>query len=129
MMETFYSSAAVHTNGSQKIFSDDFKECVSDSPYLNGFIFECDGAVAGYAMTAHGFSTEFGARCVWIEDLYLLPEFRRRGIGERFFTFLVDLFNDCVFRLEAEEDNFPAVSLYEKRGFERLPYLEMIKHK
>ena len=129
MMKIFYASPAVMTNGSAEIFEKDITECINGSPYASGYIFEADNITAGYAMLAHSFSTEFGKRCIWVEDIYIKPEFRRLGIGKAFFEFLDHIFPGCVFRLEAERDNSPAVGLYKKSGFRELKYLEMIKHK
>lgn len=126
MMRVFYSSDAVSTNGSEEIFRADIEACISGSPYLEGYVFE-EGEVCGYAMLAKSFSTEFGKPCVWIEDLYIEPEFRGRGIGAKFFEFIFNKFTDCVFLLEVEKENKNAIHLYEKCGFENLPYTEMIK--
>lgn len=70
MMRVFYASPAVLSNGSEEIFQNDVAECVSGSPYLEGYVFEENGQLQGYAMVAKSFSTEFGKRCIWIEDLY-----------------------------------------------------------
>lgn len=65
MMRTFYASPAVSTNGSEEIFKNNVEQCVSGSPYLEGYVFvEENGAAAGYAMAAKSFSTEFGKKCV-----------------------------------------------------------------
>ena len=40
MMRVFYASPAVQSNGSDEIFENDIKNCVSGSPYLEGYIFE-----------------------------------------------------------------------------------------
>lgn len=127
MMQTFYASPAVHTNGSEDIFHSDIENCVNDSPYLEGFVFVEDGEVVGYAMIAKSFSTEFGRPCVWIEDLYLLSAYRGQGVGSRFFAFLEDKYPACLLRLEVEEENRRAVHVYQKNGFQKLPYMEMIK--
>lgn len=39
MMETFYHSPAVATDGSTEIYQADITACVSDSPYAQGYIF------------------------------------------------------------------------------------------
>lgn len=78
-------------------------------------------------MLAKSFSTEFGRPCVWIEDLYLLPEARGRGTAGRFFRFLEEKYPDAIFRLEVEEENENAVRAYLKSGFSAMPYLEMKK--
>ena len=40
MMQEFYSSDAVFTNGSADIFKEDFENCIKDNPYLEGFMFK-----------------------------------------------------------------------------------------
>lgn len=127
MMRVFYSSDAVHTDGSAEIFEADFDECVSESPFLSGFVLEYGGEAVGYAMTAHSFSTEFGKRCVWLEDLYIKDAYRGKGFGSAFFDYIEALYPGMLFRLEAEEENRGAVALYRKRGYGTLPYLEMVK--
>ena len=126
MMRTFYASPAVLSNGSEEIFHNDIAACVSDSPYAQGFVFEQDGAAAGYGMLALSYSTEFGKPCVWIEDLYILPDFRRQGIGAAFIRFVRDSHPEAVIRLEVERDNQRAQALYRQCGLEELPYMEMI---
>lgn len=125
MMRVFYASPAVATNGSEEIFQADIDACVGDSPYAEGFVFDSGGALAGYAMIAKSFSTEYGVPCIWIEDIYLMPEFRNKGIGSQFFAYLEEKFPGHLFRLEVEEDNLPAVATYRKNGFTEMPYIEM----
>ena len=81
----------------------------------------------GYGMLAKSFSTEFGKPCIWIEDLYLKEECRGQGLGKLFLDFVAETYEDCIFRLEAEAENERAIRLYEKCGFQVLPYLEMKK--
>ena len=127
MMETFYSSPAVWTNGSKQIFENDIAHCLNGSPYLEGFVFEQDGGILGYAMIAKSFSTEFGKPCIWIEDIYIKPDFRGQGIASAFFHHLNTTFQNCIFRLEVEPENTKAIRTYEKNGFTILPYMEMKK--
>lgn len=126
MMRTFYASPAVFTNGSEEIFRRDVEECVNDSPFASGYILQKGDEVAGYAMLAFGYSTEFGKRTVWIEDIYVKDSFRGAGIGSGFLQFVKGKFPDCLLRLEVEKENIPAVHVYRKAGFEELPYVEMV---
>lgn len=127
MMRIFYASPAVLSNGSEEIFENDIENCVNDNPYLEGFIFEDDDKIQGYGMIAKSFSTEFGKPCIWIEDLYMKPEYRGSGIGSKFFDYLQERYTEHIFRLEVEEENQRAIHVYEKNGFEVLPYMEMKK--
>ncbi len=127
MMRVFYASPAVFTNGSEEIFRRDVEACISDNPYLEGYIFEGDGEIRGYAMLAKSFSTEFGKPCIWIEDLYMKEHCRGLGIGTAFFAHIESLYPEALFRLEVEEENERAVHVYRKCGYEVLPYMEMKK--
>ncbi len=126
MMRRFYRSDALITNGSEEIFESNVDSCLNGSPYVEGFIFTAEGKVIGYGMLAKSFSTEFGSECIWIEDIYLEEEFRGKGIGSRFIQYVKDMYSDKVLRLEAESDNQKAISTYEKNGFRKLPYMELV---
>jgi ribosomal protein S18 acetylase RimI-like enzyme len=154
MMKDFYSSAAVLSNGSEEIFNKDIDACISENPYLEGFVFvqkcsadapETDDSgddvkdeaapeteavkekLLGYAMIAHSFSTEYGMPCIWIEDLYIKAPYRGKGLGSRMLQHITESFPGAVFRLEVEEENESAIAVYKKCGFENLPYMEMKK--
>ena len=127
MMKTFYSSPAVHTDGSDEIFCRDIEACVSNNPFLEGFVFTEGECLVGYSMIAKSFSTEFGRPCIWIEDIYLEPAVRGQGTAGRFFAYLEECYPGAILRLEAEEENEFAVRAYRKAGFEVMPYLEMFK--
>ena len=126
MMRVFYASPALLSNGSEEIFRNDIEACVSDNPYASGYVLHTGEKMAGYAMLAHSFSTESGAPCIWIEDLYLLPEFRGQGIGSAFLKYVREQWPHAVLRLEAERGNAHAIYVYEKNGYKELPYMELM---
>ncbi len=127
MMRVFYASPAVLSNGSEEIFSTDIDICISDNPYLEGYVIEDAGNIQGYTMVAKSFSTEFGKPCIWIEDLYIKEACRGMGLGKMLMNFITEAYPGCIFRLEAEPENERAVHLYKRCGFTVLPYLEMKK--
>lgn len=127
MMEEFYSSDAVYTNGSKEIFETDFENCINNSPYIEGHVFEENNTILGYGMIAKSFSTEFGKPCIWFEDLYIKSEFRGKGIISEYIKHIEKTYINAIFRLEAEDENTRAIYVYKKAGFEKLPYIEMIK--
>ena len=127
MMRVFYASPAVLSNGSDEIFRADFDACIGDSPYLEGYILEGADGIQGYAMAAKSFSTEFGKPCVWIEDLYIKDAYRGMGLGSALLRFIEEQYPNALLRLEVEAENERAVHVYQKSGFEILPYMEMKK--
>ena len=127
MMRVFYASPAVLSSGSEEIFQTDVENCVGGCPYLEGYVFSDGTAIQGYAMLAKSFSTEYGKPCIWIEDIYIKPEFRGTGIGTAFFSDLERRYPDALFKLEVEQENEGAVRMYQRCGFEILPYTEMKK--
>lgn len=127
MMREFYASPAVLSNGSEEIFHSDINNCVGECLYIEGYVFEDNQVVQGYAMVAKSFSTEFGKPCIWIEDIYMKQEYRGKGIAAYFFEYIEQKYPDAVIRLEVEEENDKAIKLYKKCGYEIFPYLEMKK--
>ena len=127
MMKDFYESPAVLSNGSPEIFRADITACITDNPFLEGYVFAEGETLMGYAMVATTFNCEYGRICKWIEDLYIRPEFRSQGIGGAFLDYVVESNPGVLLRLEAEEENACAIAVYKKCGFEVLPYLEMKK--
>lgn len=125
MMRVFYASPAVLSNGSEEIFKSDIENCLHNRQYLEGYVFEHDRQLLGYGMIAKSFSTEFGRRCIWIEDLYVKEQYRGAGIGSAFLEFVARKYEDCILRLEVEEENQRAIHVYQKCGFSVLPYMEM----
>ena len=125
MMRVFYASPAVLSNGSEEIFKSDIENCLHNRQYLEGYVFEQGRQLLGYGMIAKSFSTEFGKRCIWIEDLYVKEQYRGAGIGSAFLEFVAKKYEGCILRLEVEEENERAIHVYEKCGFSVLPYMEM----
>ena len=126
LMREFYASDAASTNGSEQIFENDIDTCLSNGPYLDGFVVDI-GEIVGYMMIAKSFSTEFGKPCVWIEDIFIKEKYRSQKIGSKLMEFVQERYSDCIIRLEVEKENKRAIALYEKYGFTYLPYSEMKK--
>jgi GNAT superfamily N-acetyltransferase len=51
-------------------------------PYAEAMIAEAEGAAAGYALFFHNFSTFRGQPGLYLEDVFVKPAFRGRGIGK-----------------------------------------------
>jgi GNAT superfamily N-acetyltransferase len=54
-------------------------------PYAEVLMGEAGGEAAGFALYFHNYSTFLGKPGLYLEDLYVRPEYRRRGLGTAFF--------------------------------------------
>jgi GNAT superfamily N-acetyltransferase len=52
-----------------------------DRPAASALLAERDGATAGYALFFPTFSSFRVSRGIWLEDLFVLPEHRKAGVG------------------------------------------------
>jgi GNAT superfamily N-acetyltransferase len=52
-------------------------------PAAGALFARCDGEAAGYAIYFFTFSSFVGRVGIWLEDVYVRPPFRRRGLGRR----------------------------------------------
>lgn len=129
MMRVFYDSPAVLHKSPDEVLRRDIADCLSDMPYIEGYVFHDGDAIVGYAMTAMEYTTEYGGLCVWLEDIYIKPPYRRQGIGSRFFTWLEARFRGKAvrYKLEVEPENAAAIAAYRKNGYDVLPYHIMSK--
>lgn len=123
----FYRSDAVDHTIPDDFISRTADAVLAGTPYAAIYMLEQDGQLAGYALLALTWSQEAGGLAVWIEELYVLPQFRGQGLGSAFFRELEGLYPSAArFRLEIEPDNLRARALYAKMGFEELNYGQMI---
>lgn len=128
LSEEFYASPAVAHPVPSDFHVRAFDELMRSDAYALGYIL-CDGEMpAGYALLAKTYSREGGGICIWIEEIYLRPAFRGKGLAKEFFSFAETL-GAARLRLEAEPDNARAIGLYRALGYEPLPYLQMIKER
>ncbi|MBR5295143.1 MAG: GNAT family N-acetyltransferase [Clostridia bacterium] len=129
MAKEFYQSDVVLSPVPDENLEKTFDLLIKGSPFADGFVFESEGEVVGYALLARTWSQEAGGEVIWIEEIYLAPEHRGEGFGKAFFRYLETDFAPSArrFRLEVEKENKKAVSLYHSLGFEFFPYDQMKK--
>lgn len=80
---------------------------------------ESDDRTVGFALFFHNFSTFLGRAGIYLEDLYILPEYRGRGLGRALLGELarIAVERGCG-RLEwwCLDENTPAVGFYKSLG-------------
>ena len=93
-------------------------------PYAEAILAEYAGQVVGFALFFPNYSTFLTKPGIYLEDLFVLPEFRRKGIGKAILQYLAQLAveRDCG-RLEWSvlDWNEPAIAFYEQLGASVLP--------
>jgi GNAT superfamily N-acetyltransferase len=93
------------------------------NPYYFCLIAENDGASAGFALYFFNYSTWIGRPGIYLEDLFVLPEFRGLGIGKALLRQVaaIAVERDCR-RLQWEvlDWNTPAIDFYRAMGAEFL---------
>lgn len=78
-----------------------------------------NGAEAGFAIFFHNFSTFLGKPGIYLEDLYVRPAFRRRGLGKAIMIYLARLARerDCGrFEWAVLNWNKPSLDFYQSLG-------------
>ena len=103
--------------------ADLLRDGFGEAPRFSCLMAMWDGAPAGFAFYFHNYSTWQGRWGLYLEDLFVRPEFRARGIGK---AVLVELARIAVregcgrFQWQVLDWNEPALQFYQKLGARRL---------
>jgi len=88
-------------------------------PYVEAILAEYAGQAVGFALFFTNYSTFLTQPGIYLEDLFVLPEYRRQGIGKAMLTYLANLAVErgCG-RLEWSvlDWNEPAIAFYQHMG-------------
>jgi GNAT superfamily N-acetyltransferase len=70
----------------QRLLSDMF----SARPRLDAYLGECEGAAAGYAFVFETYSSFLALPTLYLEDIFVLPEYRGQKVGYFLFRHLAE---------------------------------------
>ncbi|MDR3247903.1 MAG: GNAT family N-acetyltransferase [Treponema sp.] len=102
-----------------KATEEGFKKYIFDEKKAEVIIAEYDEKPAGFALYFHTFSTFVGRPGIYLEDLFVKPEYRGKGLGKTLLTFLAKIAVDrnCG-RLEwaCLDWNEPSIQFYKSQG-------------
>lgn len=100
------------------------KTLFGDRPYAEVLVARVGGEPAGFALFFHNYSTFLAKPGIYLEDLFVVPAYRRRGVGRALLARLARVARDrdCG-RLEWSvlDWNEPAIAFYKRLGAEVLP--------
>ncbi len=94
------------------------------SPRVYAQVAEWDGEVAGFSLWFHNYSTFRGRHGIYLEDLFVRPSLRGKGIGK---ALIVDLARRCVaeglprFQWSVLDWNTPSIEFYQSLGAKCTP--------
>ena len=131
MVQAFYRSDAVDHPVDAAVLERSFQAAAGPAePLLRGLLIQWEGRPAGYMYITQCYSAEVGGRCVFIEEIFLKPEFRGQGLGTEIMAWLEREYPAARrFRLEVTQVNQGAVRLYQRAGYQFLHYDQMVLDK
>lgn len=104
------------------ITADDIRrDGFGEKPFFHVLMAEWDGKPAGYALYFHNYSTFRGRPGLFLEDLFVRPQFRRKGIGKALLLHLAKIAVEKVcarFEWQVLDWNTPSIEFYKSLGAE-----------
>lgn len=95
------------------------KKNLFENKYAEVVIAEYNNEAVGFALFFHNFSTFLGKGGIYLEDLYVKPQFRSKNIGKSLLSYLAKtaIERDCG-RLEWSclDWNEPSINFYKSQG-------------
>jgi len=109
----------------------DLEEALFGSrPAAEALIACADGEAAGFALYFHNFSTFLGRRGLWLEDLFVQPDYRSRGCARALLRALAEVAvarNCGRFEWAVLDWNARAIDFYEQLGATVLPDWRIVR--
>lgn len=106
----------------QEVIADEAtlrNELFGPKPVAECVLAEYNSVPAGFALYFHNFSTFVGRRGLYLEDLFVKPEMRGKGIGKSLLGYLAQLAksrNCGRFEWAVLDWNKPSINFYESLG-------------
>ncbi len=95
-------------------------QLMADELFGAVWAFRRQGEIVGYLVVTFGFSLEFGGRDAFVDELFVLEEYRGRGLGSRALRRAAAHCRRAgiaALHLEIEDGNDQAEALYTRKGF------------
>jgi len=93
---------------------------INDTSKGKYYVTETDGKVVGSLLTTFEWSDWRNGTVLWIQSVYVLPEFRRKGVYRNMYAHLKEMVENSDklkgIRLYADKSNYPAHKTYKNLG-------------
>lgn len=116
-----YEKLSHQVTGSPQALAD---HLFGERTYAESILADWEGTSVGFALFFPNYSTFLTKPGLYLEDIFVLPEYRRRGIGKAMLSYVTQLARQRgVGRLEwtVLDWNDPAIAFYQKIGADVLP--------
>lgn len=117
----FIKSLAAYEKKAEKVqaTTEDLKKNLFENRYAEVVFAEYNGEPVGYMLFFHNFSTFLGRPGIYVEDVFVNPELRGKGMGKIMFACLADIARkrNCG-RMDWSvlKWNEPSIAFYKKIG-------------
>jgi GNAT superfamily N-acetyltransferase len=82
------------------------------------YIFSVEGTRVGYAILINFWSNEHGGNIIFIDEIYIKPQWRSQGISSAFIAFVCDLDKHTkALQVEVTPTNEKSLEFFSKNGF------------
>lgn len=108
----------------QATAADFLRDGFGERPRFEAAIAEWDGAPAGFALWFYNYSTFAGRHGLYLEDLFVRPAYRGKGIGKALLVHLARLAaaQGCArYQWQVLDWNTPSIRFYEALGARKHP--------
>lgn len=108
------------------IVSKGVNNLIRDPSKGSYFVYELNNKVVGQLMITYEWSDWRNSFFVWIQSVYVIPEFRGQGIYKALYNYVnkfTSEHNYCGIRLYVEKMNHQAQEVYQKLGMSESYYL------
>lgn len=103
---------------------------MADASLGRAWLIHAHGQPVGYAVLTFVHSIEFGGRCGFVDELYVDPLARGKGVGRQAIDLVAEQAKSLGVRillLEVSPENESAIRLYERVGFSHRKYRMMAR--
>ncbi len=122
LIRDFYKEVPGVKGISDKKIKKTFLALAADSGKGKILVIEKGKIIVGYAILINFWSNEWGGNVLFLDEIYLKPEFRGQGIGESFMNYLIKkkYNHSTAIQLEVSPANKKAEAFFREMGFK--PY-------
>jgi GNAT superfamily N-acetyltransferase len=116
------------------VCSDDLEKAIAaviDNENLGFFLMaQKDERIIGVAYVSFNWTLEHCGKSAWLEELYVIPEWRNHGVGRSLLSSVIQQARACgceAIDLEVDQSHALAENLYRRAGFSALSRTRWVK--